>query len=379
MQFEVSKNTLLKAISNVNGAVEKKNTIPVLQNIRIDVNNQITEPVVSLSATDMDVLITSKFKADIVRSGSTTVSAQMFFDIVRKVPENTEIVIMQDSPNILQIRYGKSKFNLPCIDPSEFPDISEGDLGEQISIAGSTLGRMIDKTRFAISNDETRYHLNGIYLQLFNNPEKANEAEGKSLELRTVATDGHRLSLSFLEIDCKIPFGVIIPKKTVAEIRRVVEGVDNIIISVSDIKIKLVCGDTTIISKLIDGDFPPYDKVVPKNNNQIVIVNKKSLFDSVDRVATIATDKHRSIKLNFENNKLVLQATSSESGFAYEEIDISYSGEPIETGFNARYLLDIINQIDKEELMIRFKDGLSPAIIEAKELSSLFVIMPIRV
>jgi DNA polymerase-3 subunit beta len=163
MQFEVSKNTLLKAISNVNGAVEKKNTIPVLQNIRIDVNNQIADPVVSLSATDMDVLITSKFKADIVRSGSTTVSAQMFFDIVRKVPENTEIVIMQDSPNILQIRYGKSKFNLPCIDPSEFPDISEGDLGEQILISGSSLARMIDKTRFAISNDETRYHLNGIY------------------------------------------------------------------------------------------------------------------------------------------------------------------------------------------------------------------------
>jgi DNA polymerase III subunit beta len=373
MQFEVAKQTLLKAIASVNGAVEKKNTIPVLQNIKIEAHkSQSGADKVLLLATDMDILVTSNFEADMKNGGSTTVPAQMFFDIVRKIPDSAQIMISQESPTILQIKSGKSKYNLPCIDATEFPNLSEGELGEEVEVDAEKLAKMIDKTRFAISNDETRYYLNGLYLQAMK--------QDSGFELRTVATDGHRLALSFLPSDnFKTPFGVILPKKSVAEIRRVVDGSKTVKLAVSRVKIKITTDQTTIVSKLIDGEFPDYDKVLPKNNTQIAVINKKTFFDCVDRVSTVATDKHRSVKLVAENGKMNLQVNTNDGSFAYEELDINYSGDRIETGFNSRYLLDIIGQIDKDELLMRFKDGVSPAIIEAKEMNSVFVIMPVRI
>lgn len=368
MQFEVAKPVLLKAISNVNGAVEKKNTIPVLQNIKIEVKNGK----VNLAATDMDILVTVAFEADIKTSGTTTVPAQMFFDIVRKIPDLSAILISQESPSILQIKSGKSKYNLPCIDASEFPNLSEGELGKEIEVNSEGLARMIDKTRFAISSDETRYYLNGLFLQALK--------RDSGFELRTVATDGHRLALSYLPCDnIATEFGVILPKKSVAEIRRIIDGSKSLKIAVSRVKIKIIADNTVIISKLIDGEFPDYEKVLPKSNNQISVINKKSFFDCVDRVSTVATDKHRSLKLTIENGKMNLQVSTNDGSFAYEELDVNYTSDKIETGFNSRYLLDVISQIDKEELMMRFKDGASPAIVEAKEMSSVFVIMPVRI
>jgi DNA polymerase-3 subunit beta len=367
MQFQVAKQSLLKAIASVNGAVEKKNTIPVLQNIKIDVKNDK----VMLLATDMDILVTSTFESDMKNGGTTTVPAQMFFDIVRKIPDGSNIIISQESPAILQIKSGKSKYNLPCIDAAEFPNLSEGELGEEVEIEADKLAKMIDKTRFAISNDETRYYLNGLYLQALK--------KDSGFELRSVATDGHRLALSFLVADLKVPFGVILPKKSVAEIRRIIDGSKKIKLSVSRVKIKITTDQTTIVSKLIDGEFPDYEKVLPKNNTQIAAINKKNFFDCVDRVSTVATDKHRSVKLIVENGKMSLQVNTNDGSFAYEELDVNYSGDRIETGFNSRYLLDIIGQIDKEELIMRFKDSASPALIEAKDMTSVFVIMPVRV
>ena len=374
MQFEVTKHVLLKAIASVNGAVEKKNTIPVLQNIKIEAqkNSQGADRVL-LVATDMDILVTSNFEADMKKGGVTTVPSQMFFDIVRKIPDSAQIMISQESPTILQIKSGKSKYNLPCIDAAEFPNLSEGELGEEVEVEADKFAKMIDKTRFAISSDETRYYLNGLYLQ-------AMATQGSDFELRTVATDGHRLALSLLVSDkFKTPFGVILPKKSVAEIRRVIDGAKSVKLAVSRVKIKITTDQTTIISKLIDGEFPDYDKVLPKNNTQIALINKKIFFDCVDRVSTVATDKHRSVKLVVENGKMNLQVSTNDGSFAYEELDVNYSGERIETGFNSRYLLDIIGQIDKEELLMRFKDSVSPAIIEAKEMNSVFVIMPVRI
>lgn len=368
MQFEVAKPVLLKAISNVNGAVEKKNTIPVLQNIKIEVKNGK----VNLAATDMDILVTVAFEADIKTSGATTVPAQMFFDIVRKIPDLSAIMISQESPSILQIKSGKSKYSLPCIDASEFPNLSEGELGQEVEVNAEGLARMIDKTRFAISSDETRYYLNGLFLQA--------TKRDSGFELRTVATDGHRLALSYMTCDhLTSEFGVILPKKSVAEIRRIIDGSKTLKIAVSRVKIKIIADNTVIISKLIDGEFPDYEKVLPKSNNQISVINKKIFFDCVDRVSTVATDKHRSLKLAIENGKMNLQVSTNDGSFAYEELDVNYTSEKIETGFNSRYLLDVISQIDKEELMMRFRDGASPAIIEAKEMSSVFVIMPVRI
>ena len=367
MQFEVAKQVLLKAIANVNGAVEKKNTIPVLQNIKIEAKDDK----VILLATDMDILVTSSFESDMKTSGSTTVPAQMFFDIVRKIPDGSSVMISQDSPTIMQIKSGKSKYSLPCIDASEFPNLSEGELSAEIEVEAEKFAKMIDKTRFAISNDETRYYLNGLFLQALQ--------KDSGFELRTIATDGHRLALSFLVSDLKEPFGVILPKKSVAEIRRIIDGSKKVKIAVSRVKIKITTDQATIVSKLIDGEFPDYDKVLPKNNTQIAVINRRNFFDCVDRVSTVATDKHRSVKLIIENGKMSLQVNTNDGSFAYEELDVNYSGERIETGFNSRYLLDIIGQIDKEELLMRFKDGASPALIEAKDMSSVFVIMPVRI
>ncbi|NBV05886.1 MAG: DNA polymerase III subunit beta [Proteobacteria bacterium] len=368
MQFEVVKPVLLKAISNVNGAVEKKNTIPVLQNIKIDVK----DGKVNLTATDMDILVTVNFDADIKNGGATTVPAQMFFDIVRKIPDLSAILISQESPTILQIKSGKSKYNLPCIDAAEFPNLSEGELSKEIEVDSEGLAKMIDKTRFAISNDETRYYLNGLFLQSIK--------RDSGFELRSVATDGHRLALSYLPSEnLDSEFGVILPKKSVAEIRRIIDGSKKIKISVSRVKIKIIADNTVIVSKLIDGEFPDYEKVLPRANNQISVINKKSFFDCVDRVSTVATDKHRSLKLTIENGKMNLQVNTNDGSFAYEELDVNYTSERIETGFNSRYLLDVISQIDKEELLMCFKDNASPAIIEAKDMNSVFVIMPVRV
>lgn len=367
MQFEVAKQTLLKAISSVNGAVEKKNTIPVLQNVKIEVKDDK----VVLFATDMDILVTTSFESDMKNGGSTTVPAQMFFDIIRKIPEGSKIMISQEGVSALQIKAGKSKYTLPCIDASEFPNLSEGELGEEIEVDAEKLTKMIDKTRFAISSDETRYYLNGLYLQAVQ--------KDAGFELCTVATDGHRLALSFLATDLKEPFGVILPKKSVAEIRRIIDGSKIIKIAVSRVKIKVTTENATIVSKLIDGEFPDYNKVLPKNNTQIAVINKKDFFDCVDRVSTVATDKHRSIKLTVENGKMMLQVSTNDGSFAYEELDVNYSGEKIETGFNSKYLLDVIGQIDKEELLMRFKDSGSPAVVEAKDMNSVFVIMPVRI
>ena len=367
MQFEVAKQTLLKAISSVNGAVEKKNTIPVLQNIKIEVKDDK----VVLFATDMDILVTTSFESDMKNGGSTTVPAQMFFDIIRKIPEGANIMISQEGVSALQIKAGKSKYTLPCIDASEFPNLSEGELGEEIEVDAEKLAKMIDKTRFAISSDETRYYLNGLYLQAVQ--------KDSGFQLCTVATDGHRLALSFLETDLKEPFGVILPKKSVAEVRRIIDGSKIIKIAVSRVKIKVTTENATIVSKLIDGEFPDYNKVLPKNNTQIAVINKKDFFDCVDRVSTVATDKHRSIKLTVENGKMTLQVNTNDGSFAYEELDVNYSGEKIETGFNSKYLLDVIGQIDKEELLMRFKDSGSPAVVEANDMNSVFVIMPVRI
>ncbi len=368
MQFEVTKPILLKALANVNGAVEKKNTIPVLQNVKIEAQNGK----VILFATDMDILITANFETEMESNGSTTVPAQMFYDIIRKIPDNSKITVLQENPNILQIKSGKSKYNLPCIDSSEFPSLAEGELSEPVKIEADKLAKMIDKTRFAISSDETRYYLNGLFFQALKTD--------NGFELRLVATDGHRLAMAHLGApNLDKDFGVILPKKSVNEIRRIIEGAKDLTVCVSRAKIKIAADNTTIVSKLIDGDFPDYTKVLPKNNTQIATINKKSLFDCVDRVSTVASDKHRSVKMTVEANKIMLQINANDGSFAHEELEVAYDGDKVEIGFNSRYLLDVIGQIDKEELMIKFKDGNSPALVEAKDFNAMFVIMPVRI
>jgi DNA polymerase-3 subunit beta len=372
MQFEVSKSSLSKILSNVNGAVERKNTIPILLNVKIEA----IAGKLDFTTTDMDIVITSTLSDVTIKDeGATTIPAQLLFDIVKKIPDGVTInVKLQEEGTIAIITYGKSKFSLPCLDPVEFPILSEGEMTEEFSIQAKELTRIIDKTRFAISSDETRYYLNGLFMHVTKN-------DNDKFELRCVATDGHRLALSSYSNDVltkEIP-GIIIPKKTVNEIRRIIEDEESIKISLSKSKIKVQCSNCTIISKLIDGQFPEYDKVVPKNNTKIVNIDKKVIFDAVDRVATIANDKHRTIKLVLEADKILLQVSSSDGGFADEEVAIDFKGEKIEAGFNSRYLLEIINQVNSDKLNLKFNDSFSPVIADSDNLGGLYVIMPVRI
>jgi DNA polymerase-3 subunit beta len=370
MQFQISKSSINKALFNVNGAVEKRNTIPVLLNVKIEAKDGR----LNLTATDMDIVIISSAEALIKKEGSTTVPAQLFYDIIRKIPDTADLTIESDEENSsIKISYGKSKFTLPCLDPSEFPILSEGEMTVHFTIKSEEIIKIIDKTKFAIPFDETRFYLNGLFLHSI--------VDGDNIELRGIATDGHRLALASSNASSLTSAiaGVIIPKKTINEIKKIAEGNENTEISFSKAKIRVSSGNSIIISKLIDGEFPDYTRVIPKNNDQIVKVDRRSIFDAVDRVSTIATDKNKSIKLILENSKIILQIKSGDNGNASEEIEVDFQGETIETGFNSRYFLEILGQINKEKINIHFKDGSSPALIKSEENDGLYVIMPIRV
>lgn len=370
MQFEINKSSILKALSNVNGAVEKRNTIPILLNVKIAAYNGK----LNLTATDMDIVIVSSAEALIKKEGQTTVPAQLFYDIVRKIPDGSTINVESTDDNLTtKITYGKSKFSLPCLDSAEFPILSEGEMLVNFKTNALELTKIIDKTRFAISADETRFYLGGMFLHAIEHNNR--------IELRGIATDGHRLALASshqTDLTSAIP-GVIIPKKTIGEIRKIIEGGDEVEVSFSKAKIRVKSGNSIIISKLIDGTFPDYDKVIPKGNDKIITLNRKALFDAVDRVATISTDKHRSIKFTLSNNKLMLQVSTNDNGNADEELEVNFSGDTIETGFNSRYLLEIIGQIVGEQININFKDGGSPALVNTSDVNSLYVIMPVRI
>ncbi|MFC1659469.1 DNA polymerase III subunit beta [Pseudomonadota bacterium] len=372
MKFLVEKEALVKSLGNVHGSVGKKNaTIPILLNVRVEVKSNK----LYLTATDLDLAITSTTPVKSGDDGKTTVPAQLFYDIIRKVPDGSEISVELEGYSSLAIKYGKSKFKLPCLSADEFPVIEQGKESLEFKLSATTLREIIDKTRFAVSNDETRYYLNGIYLH-------SKEVENKN-KLRGVATDGHRLAM--IEYDGGDKFkpvenGIIIPKKTIQEMRKILEDVGgDVELSISDTKIKIEANDTTMVSKIIDGNFPDYERVIPKDNDKILKVDKKILADAIDRVSTIANDKNRSIKLTIENNLIQLQANTTEGGSADEEVICEYTSDKIETGFNSRYLLDVLMQVTSDKAILSLKDGSMPVLIKGeKEEKTLFVVMPVR-
>lgn len=372
MHFVVEKEPLVKVLSNVQGAVEKKNTVPILANVKIE--SKAGE--LLLTATDMDIVAISKVSANIKQEGAITVPAQLFYDIVRKIPDGSQIDIkLDENATTLFVKYGKSDFKLPCLSADDYPVISEDEANNQLTITAENLLKIIDKTRFAISNDETRYYLNGIYFHT------TEEEKGM---LKAVTTDGHRLALAKTPVseEFSMEKGIIIPKKTVNEIKRILDNSnEEVSLSLSSNKMKLVSGSNTLISKLIDGDFPDYKRVIPQGNDKNVSIDKKALSAAIDRVSTIATDKHRSVKISIKDNLANLQVQTAEGGAAHDEIMVKYEGEELETGFNSRYLLDILGQIEGDNINIKFKDGASPSIIQSEKDAdaSLYVLMPIRV
>jgi len=375
MEIKANSSDLLKALNHIHGIVEVRHTLPILSNIVLSAeNNEL-----SLSSTNLDIFCSDKIDAEIVNSGEISVPAITFFEIVKRLPSGSDVILsMGDEDTELILKCGRSKFNLSTLRTEDFPILSDKDLSTNFVISADELSRMIDKTKFAISNEETRYYLNGIFFH---------KAESNSIKfLRAVATDGHRLA----QYDIPLPqgaeeiTGIIIPKKTVFELRKVLDDANgDVSVSLNENKIKFSFNNLKIISKVIDGTFPDYTKVIPQNNDKKFKTNNSELKNAIDRVSAVAINeetKSKAIKLTIENNKLNLSVESQSKGSAKEEIDISYSNEKVDIGFNSRYLLDICNEVDGDEIDVNLLDSISPAIILDKTDENLFfVLMPMRI
>ena len=370
MKLTIDRNALMRALSHVQAVVERRNTIPILSNILMVAEGDR----LSLTATDLDIEATDAAEASIKKAGSVTAPAQTLFDVVRKLPEGSEISL-DLSESRLSISSGRSKFALPTLPASDFQTMQKEDAPTKFDMDAAELRRLIDKTRFAISTEETRYYLNGIYLHHAKGP--------KGNVLRAVATDGHRLALAETEAPkgSATLKGVIVPRKCVAEARRLLDGApETVTVEASDSKIVFRIGEAVLTSKLIDGSFPDYQRVIPKDNNRVLNVDNKSFKDAVDRVATVSAERSRSVKLTLSPGKLTLAVSHSETGSGAEELEVDYNSEPMEIGFNAKYLLDVASQIEAEETRIEFNDAASPArVLDTKDDGAQYVLMPLRV
>jgi len=372
MKVTVERAELLKSLGHVHRVVERRNTIPILANVLIKAD----KGKLSLKATDLDLEVTDSIAAEVSPAGATTVPAHMFYEIVRKLPEGAQIVIEGSGDRaVLSIRAGRSRFTLQTLPESDFPDLAAGEMSHSFTLPAADLKRLIDKTQFAISTEETRYYLNGIYLHA--------AGSAKSATLRAVATDGHRLA------QCELPLpdgaasmpGIIVPRKTVGEVQRLIEtGEGEVSIELSAGKIRFTIGNVVLTSKLIDGTFPDYARVIPANNDKLLTVDKKDFEAAVDRVSTVSSERGRAVKLSITGGRLVLSVTNPDSGSATEELEVDYDADPLDIGFNSRYLLDIAAQIEGEVAQLRLADPGSPTLIQDKDSKgALYVLMPMRV
>ena len=370
MKATVERATLLKCLAHVQSVVERRNTIPILSNVLIEA----TDDGLRLMATDLDLQVVETIAATVATPGATTVSAHTLFDICRKLPEGAQVELAVANEK-MTIVAGRARFSLATLKRDDFPVIAETDLPTVFTLPAADLRKIIDATRFAISTEETRYYLNGIFLHV---------VDGTSPKLRAVATDGHRLAR--LEIDR--PEGaagmpdVIVPRKCVAEIRKLLDEADGAVeVSLSASKIRFRLSGATLTSKLIDGTFPDYSRVIPQGNDKLLKIDVRSLSEGVDRVAAIATtEKTRAVKIALGRDKVTLSVTSPENGTAAEEVPADYTSPEFEVGFNYRYLLDILGQIGADQVDIHLSDAAAPTLIREKDDSeALYVLMPMRV
>ncbi|MEO1705132.1 MAG: DNA polymerase III subunit beta [Pseudomonadota bacterium] len=372
MKLSIERGTLLKAVSQAQSVVERRNTIPILANVLIEADGSS----VSFRATDLDIEVVDKAEARVERSGATTVSAVTLHEIVRKLPDGALVSLTDDGTRgRLTVEAGRSHFNLATLPKEDFPVMTSSEYTTNFTCPAPTLRRLFDKSKFAISTEETRYYLNGVYMHV---------AEGDSgRALRCVATDGHRLA----RIDAELPTeaeampGVIVPRKTVGELRKLLDDDEAVIdVSVSETKVRFSTDKVTLTSKVIDGTFPDYMRVIPTSNTRKLEVDAGEFAQAVDRVATVSSERSRAVKLQLDEDRLVLSVNAPDSGAAEEELGVAYGDEKLEIGFNAKYLLEIASQVDRENAVFLFNSAGDPTLMrEGNDQSAVYVVMPMRV
>jgi DNA polymerase-3 subunit beta len=372
MKLSIERSALLKALSQAQSVVERRNTIPILANVLIEAEDEH----VYFRATDLDIEVLDKAVAQVERIGATTVSAVTLHEIVRKLPDGA-LVTLNDDPakGRLSVEAGRSIFSLATLPKEDFPVMANSEYTANFSAPALLLRRLFDKSKFAISTEETRYYLNGVYMHVA-------ESEGGQV-LRCVATDGHRLA----RVDAEMPDGasnlpgVIVPRKTVGELRKLLDDDEmQIAVSVSETKIRFATPEITLTSKVIDGTFPDYARVIPQGNTRKMEVDANEFAKAVDRVSTVSSERSRAVKLSLDEDRLILSVNSPDSGTAEEELAVAYGDEKLDIGFNAKYLLEIASQVDRENAVFLFNSSGDPTMMrEGNDTSAIYVVMPMRV
>mgnify|MGYP001414101107 CR=1 FL=1 len=371
MQFVVKRDILLKSLNFVQGIVEKKNTLPILSNVLL----QLKDKKLLIIATDLDIIFYDEISdVKITNEGSTTTSAAILYDILRKISANSDLNFELKSENKLSLKSDNSDFNLLCLPTDNFPSFADEFEGQEITLNTNRFLKLLNKTRISISNDDTRHYLNGVYLHL-------TEAHGRNF-LTGVATDSHRLSSSSLEIENANNFiPLILPRKTVFQLCSLLAETSNqLTMQTSENKIKFVLGNVKLISKVIDGKFPDYKKVVPANNEKSLILPSKDFIDSIERVASVSLDRKEGVKLIINKDNVQLSVNSANSGDGNEVIKANFNSNNLNISFNSKYLIDIASEIEDKNLKMNLKDSVSPVLIEdASDKNSYYVIMPMKI
>ncbi len=371
MQFVVKRDILLKSLNFVQGVVEKKNTLPILSNVLLQLKNKK----LSIVATDLDIIFYDEINdVKIINEGSTTTSAAILYDILRKISSNSELNFDLKSENKLSLKSENADFNLLCLPTDNFPTFADEFEGQEITLNNNRFLKLLNKTKISISNDDTRHYLNGIYLHI-------TEAHGRNF-LTGVATDSHRLSSSSLEIEKAADFtSLILPRKTVFQLCSILsESPNPLSMQTSENKIKFTSGNMKLISKVIDGKFPDYKKVVPTSNEKTLVVESKEFISSIERVASVSLDRKEGVKLSINKDNVQLSVNSANSGEGNEKIKADFSAENLNISFNSKYLTDIASEIEDKNLKINLKDSVSPVLIEdISDKNSYYVIMPMKI
>jgi DNA polymerase-3 subunit beta len=365
MKFKIDKKDFIKVLQRIQGIVEKRNSMPILSNILIDVKDNK----VNVISTDLEIFIKDSCDAEVEKEGSITVNARKFYEIVKELPDDSVMVSLTDSDKV-NVKGGRAKFKVPGLDAKEFPTFPSSDEKNLTEIEIDNLKEMIDKTIFATSTDETRYNINGVLFERIDN------------KIKMVATDGHRLALiegEGVEISGHEK-GVILPRKGITEIRKLLEDKgDALLIGFSSKNITVKKGSVTMNLRLIEGEFPDYNQVIPKDTDKEILINRETLLASLKRVSILSAEKIKGVKFAISKGRLVLSSSTPENGDATEEVDIDYDGDSLEIAFNARYFMDVLEILDTEKVRFGLKEQLNPGVLKIPGTEAFtYVIMPMR-